>query len=187
MLRLEVQKMKFNQFISALVCTLLLALLLAIVYARASIAEPTPEPLIAAAAAEAQQNEQTAEPEQTTDAACRYELYFAPEDAEMIAKTVYGEARGCDVDGQAKVVWCILNRVDDARFPDTIQGVITQPHQFHGYCASFPVTEDIYAVVYDVLTRWSLEKQGIAVYRELPQSFVFFTGNGTENIFREVY
>lgn len=34
---------------------------------------------------------------------------------------------------------------------------------------------------------WSYEKQGIPVRRELENSFLWFTGNGVENIFREVY
>ena len=43
------------------------------------------------------------------------------------------------------------------------------------------------AMAEDVLTRWSLEKQGVAVNRELPKSFLYFTGTGKENIFREAY
>ena len=43
------------------------------------------------------------------------------------------------------------------------------------------------AVAEDVLTRWSLEKQGVAVNRELPKSYLYFTGTGRENIFREAY
>ena len=31
------------------------------------------------------------------------------------------------------------------------------------------------------------EKQGIPVRRELAQSYLWFTGDGQENIFREVY
>lgn len=37
----------------------------------------------------------------------------------------------------------------------------------------------------DVLIRWRLEKQGVAVSRELPKSYLYFTGTGRENIFRE--
>ena len=49
------------------------------------------------------------------------------------------------------------------------------------------MTDELYSVAFDVLTRWSYEKQGVPVRRELPQSFLWFTGNGQENIFREVY
>ena len=116
-----------------------------------------------------------------------YELYYTAEDAEVIAKAVWGEARGCSPEGQAKVVWVILNRVDDSQFPDTIQGVVTQPCQFYGYSPNFPVTPEILAVVNDVLSRWNAEKNGIAVTRELDSTYLWFTGDGAQNYFRVVY
>ena len=116
-----------------------------------------------------------------------YEMYFTETDVTALAQMLYGEARGCTVDNQMKCVWCVLNRVDDPRFPDTIIGVLSQPNQFHGYSTEFPVWDELTAVAEDVLTRWSLEKQGVAVNRELPKSFLYFTGTGKENIFREAY
>lgn len=125
--------------------------------------------------------------ENEAECAVSPELFFTEEDVVMVAKTLYGECRGCSAEEQAQVVWCIVNRVDDPRFPDTISGVITQPYQFHGYSSSFPVWDSLADVARDVLTRWSYEKQGIAVERELAPEYVFFTGNGTQNIFRTVY
>ena len=116
-----------------------------------------------------------------------YEMYFTEADVIALAQMLYGEARGCTVDNQMKCVWCVLNRVDDARFPDTIIGVLSQPSQFHGYSPNFPVWDELKEVARDVLTRWSLEKQGVAVERELPTEYVFFTGDGIQNNFREVY
>ena len=116
-----------------------------------------------------------------------YEMYFTEADVIALAQMLYGEARGCTVDNQMKCVWCVLNRVDDARFPDTIQGVLSQPSQFHGYSPNFPVWDELKEVARDVLTRWSLEKQGVDVARELDKNAVFFTGDGTTNWFREVY
>lgn len=116
-----------------------------------------------------------------------YEMYFTEADVIALAQMLYGEARGCTVDNQMKCVWCVLNRVDDARFPDTIQGVLSQPSQFHGYSPNFPVWDELKEVARDVLTRWSLEKQGVAVERELPNTYLWFTGDGTTNWFREVY
>ena len=40
-------------------------------------------------------------------------------------------------------------------------------------------------VTFDVLTRWSYEKQGIPVRRELPNTYLWFTGDGEQNHFRE--
>ena len=122
---------------------------------------------------------ETAEPE--------YEMYFTEADVIALARMLYGEARGCTVDNQMKCVWCVLNRVDDTRFPDTIISVVSAPGQFHGYSPDFPVWDNLYAVAEDVLTRWSMEKQGADVARELPDTYCWFTGNGSENVFRGVY
>lgn len=116
-----------------------------------------------------------------------YEMYFTEADITALAQMLYGEARGCTVDNQRKCVWCVLNRVDDARFPDTIIGVVSQSGQFYGYSPNFPVWDNLRAVALDVLTRWSMEKQGANVARELDKNAVFFTGDGTTNWFRSVY
>ena len=179
--------MKLNQFITAFICVVMLALLVCIIYARATWegeVMPSPAPTVAV--------EETAEPEQSeapepSEAPVYYEMYFTEDDIAEVAKMLWGEARGCTRDNQIKCVWVVLNRVDDERFPDTIQGVLSQPHQFHGYSESFPVTDELYSVAFDVLTRWSYEKQGIPVRRELAKSFLWFTGDGVTNYFREVY
>ena len=116
-----------------------------------------------------------------------YEMYFTEADVIALAQMLYGEARGCTVDNQMKCVWCVLNRVDDARFPDTIIGVVSAPGQFHGYSPDFPVWDELYAVALDVLTRWSMEKQGVTVERELPNTYLWFTGDGETNHFREAF
>ena len=124
-----------------------------------------------------------AEPEPSAE----LEMYFSEDDVIAMAKMLWGEARGCTRDNQAMAVWCVLNRVDDSRFPDTIQGVLSQPSQFHGYSPDFPVWDELKEVARDVLTRWSLEKQGVTVERELPNTYLWFTGDGVQNHFREVY
>ena len=179
--------MKLNQFITAFTFIVLLALLVCIIYARATWegdALPSPAPTVTA--------EETAEPEQTeapepSETPVYYEMYFTEEDVAAVAKMLWGEARGCTQDNQIKCAWVVVNRVDDERFPDTIQGVLSQPHQFHGYDPTYPVTSELYNVAFDVLTRWSYEKQGIPVRRELASSFLWFTGDGVTNYFREVY
>lgn len=177
--------MKINQFITAFTLIVLLALLICIVYARATWEEqPVTAPTVTA--------EETVEPEQPeapepSQAPVYYEMYFTEDDVSEVAKMLWGEARGCTRDNQIKCAWIVCNRVDDERFPDTIHGVLSQPDQFHGYDPSYPVTDELYSVAFDVLTRWSYEKQGIPVRRELPNTYLWFTGNGGENIFREAY
>lgn len=116
-----------------------------------------------------------------------YKMYFTEADVIALAQMLYGEARGCTVDNQMKCVWCVLNRVDDARFPDTIIGAVSQPGQFYGYSPNFPVWDNLYAVALDVLTRWSVEKQGAQVARELGSAYLWFTGDGQKYVFRAVY
>ncbi len=108
-------------------------------------------------------------------------------EAEYIAKTVWGEARGCTVAEQEQVIWCILNRVDSeiSYFPDDIISVVTQPNQFHGYSPDYPVTEEHYTLALDVLERWEAEKRGEASQRNLGKEYVYFHGDGNHNYFRE--
>ena len=179
--------MKFREFITAFTFIVLLALLLCIVYARAAWEDEAPSSPAPAVPAE-----ETVEPEQPeapvqSEPPVYYEMYFTEDDVAEVAKMLWGEARGCARDNQIKCAWVVVNRVDDERFPDTIQGVLSQPNQFHGYDPNYPVTSELYDVAFGVLTRWSYEKQGIPVRRELAESFLWFTGNGRENIFREVY
>ena len=162
------------------VCLLIVVALLlsAAVWWRSTNAQPEPIP------------EPTPEPERDWGGIKTvkvYDVYYTPEDAEAIAKTVWGEAGGCPREEQAQVVWCILNRVDDSRFPDSILGVITSPSQFHGYSPSFPVTPEIMAVTMDVLYRWNMEKNGETVERELGSDYLWFTGDGIKNHFRTAY
>lgn len=131
--------------------------------------EPSPEPT----------PEVSKEPE--------YVMHFDEEDVIACARMLWGEARGCDLENQMGCVWIVCNRVDDPRFPDTIKAVIQQPGQFHGYSTSFPATDELKEVARDVLTRWSLEKQGVEVERELHSDYLFFYGDGVKNHFRKEY
>ena len=160
--------------IITIICAVLMAI--ATVYAVLTAAASVPEGV---------------PPEVNTEGLCVhepvYKMYYTDADVVAIAKMLYGESRGCSIDNQQKAVWCVLNRVDDERYPDSIIEVLSQSGQFHGYSPNHPVWDELTAVAEDVLTRWSLEKQGVAVNRELPKSYLYFTGTGRENIFREAY
>lgn len=175
--------MKARYILITLLCFALIGLLLLADLCFTVEPEPIPEPERDWGGLKAQQMaampEPSAEPE--------YEMYFTDADVIAVAKMLWGEARGCTRDNQAMAVWCVCNRVDDPRFPDTILGVVAQPSQFYGYSPRFPVTDELYAVALDVLTRWSLEKQGVTVERELPSTYMWFTGDSVQNHFREVY
>ena len=160
--------------ILTIICAVLMAI--ATVYAVLTAAESVPEGV---------------PPEVNTEGLCVhepvYKMFFTDADVVAVAKMLYGESRGCSIGNQQKAVWCVLNRVDDERYPDSIIAVLSQSGQFHGYNPNHPVWDELTTVAEDVLTRWSLEKQGVAVNRELPKSYLYFTGTGRENIFREAY
>lgn len=110
---------------------------------------------------------------------------FDDADVDMLAKLVYSEARGIDSEMEkAAVVWCVLNRVDSARWPDTIQKVVTQKNQF-AYNENAPLLPEFQALAENVLWRWWYEKLGmIGVGRVLPMCFMHFSGDGERNYFR---
>lgn len=110
------------------------------------------------------------------------------EEAVYLAKTIWGEGRGLSDTEKAAIVWCILNRVDDKRFPDNIIDVITAKSQFHGYKEHFPVEDELYDLAIDILGRWELEKAGHEnVGRVLPQNYLYFHGDGKHNYFKTDY
>ena len=112
------------------------------------------------------------------------EIFVDETEATYIAKTIWGEARGCSTMEQAAVAWCILNRVDSdlLYILNSIREVVTQKGQFHGYSKDFPVDDDIYDLAVDVIERWQREKLGEEnVGRVLPKEYLYFYGDGKRN------
>lgn len=108
----------------------------------------------------------------------------------LVAKAVWGEARGLSEDEWKLVVWCICNRVDsqDPDFAEftTIEAAVTASSQFQGYVKSNPVDEKILAVVTEVLTEWSEGKEALILAPYATTSeYTYFTGDGKHNYFRE--
>lgn len=174
--------MKSYQAAIAAICAVLIALLALIAAALNTPAEPEPPEVNAAGLCHPAKVAAPIEP-----TVPEYEMLYTDADVVAIAKMLYGEARGCTGDNQIKCVWVVLNRVDDARFPDTIIGVVSQPGQFYGYDPENPVTDELCVVALGVLTRWSMEKQGAAIERELAPEYLWFTGDGETNYFRGAY
>ena len=109
----------------------------------------------------------------------------AEPETEMLAKTVWAEARGCGPEEQALVIWCILQRVDDQRWPDTIAGVLAEPSQFD-YSPDYQVDPAILALCAAEMEKWRMggEPPTHEVYAPEPAYF-FFEGDGAHNYFRE--
>ena len=139
--------------------------------------EETPAPLLSIAP--------TPEPMSFPEAAA---LPWTYEEVEMLAKTIWAEARGVPSTArQAAVAWCALNRLDAGTFGDTLAEVLSKPYQF-AYDPASPVTDEFLALADDVLHRWYLEQNGVeGVGRTLPEDYLFFEGDGLENHFRKEY
>ena len=60
--------------------------------------------------------------------------YYSPKDLDLLARLVQAEAGGEPFDGQVAVAATVLNRVNSARYPNTIPGVIYQWLGGYQYC-----------------------------------------------------
>ena len=71
----------------------------------------------------------------------------------LLAKAIHGEAGICDLDEKYKVATVIMNRVDDPRFKNTIEGVLAEGYEsYHNefWYSEEPSDED-WTVAKDVL------------------------------------
>lgn len=104
----------------------------------------------------------------------------------MLAQTVCGEARGCAPEEQKLVVWCILNRVD--AWEQSITDVILAKNQFQGYSVTCPIELEICDLCEEVLLAWEAGEEAPTLEPYATGSnYLWFTGDGEHNWFREVY
>lgn len=146
-------------------------LLCLVVTARVTDQTRPPEKIVAASLAD------FIEPEET-DPPVDHQIA----EAEAIARVMYGMARNHATQHQQTVVWCILNRVDDSRFPDSIIEVCKQPSQWVGYDDGNPVLEDMYQSAYRMITEW---RNG--AHRPMDTSYVFAERTTDSIILRNTY
>lgn len=111
---------------------------------------------------------------------------YSSHEITLAAQTVWGEARGCSRDEQKLVVWCICNRADARN--QSVEEVITAPHQFAGYDPDHPVEPEIVEVVEEVLQAWDRGEEALVLSPYATSSeYQFFHGDGEHNWFREEY
>ena len=103
-----------------------------------------------------------------------------PADVAYLSRTTWGEVRGCCEVEQRAQMWCVLNRVDDPRFPDTIEAVVTAPYQFQGYSPNNPV-EPFEEMAKEILTLWHDGE------RKIPTDMVYCSGDGVHQTFRNTW
>lgn len=109
---------------------------------------------------------------------------YTPDEESVVAlaQTLYGECRGCSELQQKAVCWCVFNRVDDSRFPDTIIGVVSASKQLQGYSSSNPVWDNLYDIAYSCMVDWHNGENRI-----LDPDITFFSGYGGKNHFRNAW
>ena len=150
--------------------------------------EPTAEPTVEPTKPVENEDKENEDKEETkTEIENEVITYFSEADVVALAKVLYNECRGIPSDAEkACVGWVACNRVD-AGYANTIYEVLTAPYQF-AYDENTPVTDELYNLSLDVLTRWNSEKNGIKnVGRVLPSNYLWFHGDGVHNWFRNAF
>ena len=118
----------------------------------------------------------------TPEVVAKYSSY----EVTLVAKTVWGEARGCSRDEQKLVVWCICNRADARN--QSVEEVVTATNQFVGYDHDHPVEPEIVELVEEVLQAWSCNEEALILPPYATTSnYQYFSGDGKHNWFREEY
>lgn len=67
-------------------------------------------------------------------------------DIDLLARTIWGEARGETMEGRIAVANVIMNRVSDPRWPNTVSAVVLQPKQFSAWNAGDPNRDALLSV-----------------------------------------
>lgn len=104
------------------------------------------------------------------------------EEAEAVAKVLYGTALHNSREGQEAVVWCIINRCESSLFPDSIVEVCRQPVQWMGYADDNPVIRDLYDLADEVLTGW---RSG--GYRIISPDYLYMSWSSDEIVLRTTF
>ena len=100
-----------------------------------------------------------------------------PADVALVSRTIWGETQGCPYEEQWAQGCCIVNRVDDPRWGDTVEAVVLQPHQFQGYSINNP-EEPFHDMAREILIAWHNGETGV------PTDMCFCSGDGMHQTFR---
>lgn len=96
---------------------------------------------------------------------------YSDQDVALLARLIYGEARGESYTGQVAVAAVVLNRVKSSSFPNTISGVIYQPYAFTAVSdgqINYTPNSTAYSAAKDAINGW--DPTGGAVYYYNPST-----------------
>lgn len=101
------------------------------------------------------------------------------EEAEALAKVLYG-VKDNSTDDLKTYCWCVLNRVDNPNYPDTLQDVIAQPSQWMRYDPTNPIIESLYQLAREQLDNWHND-----THRPVSNEYVFMNWSRNDICLRD--
>jgi hypothetical protein len=104
------------------------------------------------------------------------------QEAEYIAKVIYGTAKNHADSDKRAVIWCILNRVEHYAHPNTVAEVCEQPKQWMGYSSENPVLSDIYDLALTELKIWHNDG-----HRPISNDYIYLSWSSKEIVLRDTF
>ena len=97
--------------------------------------------------------------QQEIEKAATAETTIMKNEANYIAKLLYGarhfeDKYGYSTDDFMTLAWCVLNRVDNKAFPNTVKDVVQQDKQWVGYSDANDVTDKFFKIAYTAVEEW---------------------------------
>lgn len=157
----------------------LLAVLCMVVAAR--LATET-EPPVRTELASMSYEQSIVDAQQAEEAQRAMQIAHNREEAEFVARVLYGTALYNSDEGKEAVVWLIINRCESSIFPDSIIEVCKQPNQFMGYSDDNPVLTDLYNLADGVLNNW---RSG--GYRIMSPDYLYMSWSADEIVLRTTF
>ena len=74
-------------------------------------------------------------------------------EAGWVAKMLYGIKDNSEADLRT-AVWCVLNRVDNPWYPNSVQEVVEQKEQWMGYSGDNPILTDLKDLALEEIEKW---------------------------------
>lgn len=103
------------------------------------------------------------------------------DEATVLAKLLYGY-RNNSAEDLSLACWCVFNRVENPRYPSTVEAVVTQPQQWMGFSEDNPVLEDLYVLAHHELSRWYGQD-----VRPMSNEYLYMTWSPDEIVLRDSF
>lgn len=115
--------------------------------------------------------------EQEAAHAVEYDAALRQTEAEAVARVLYGVKGNSERDLRT-LAWCIFNRVDNKAYPNTLNGVISQPSQWMAYSEDNAVLDGLYDIAKEEIDRWH------SGHRPVSSEFVYMNWSPSEIVLR---